>query len=73
MIGLTLILLMIIPTLSEVFSINSNYEVSSKPFFDELAHATFEATDRLTGWNSLYISTNPMVTPQEQHRAAGFL
>ena len=64
---------MIAPALSVIYSVNQLFEISPKVSPDELAHIVFEQTDRQTGWNKLYIYSNPDAAPIDQHRAAGFL
>lgn len=58
---------------SEFYSLDQDYQVSSQPIPGELAHIRLLKTYQTIGWDQLYIYTNKLASPLDQHRAAGFL
>ena len=58
---------------SDVYSLSPRFEVRSVITEDELAHAIWTDSDKVTGWNRLHIHTSPHEEALVQHQAAGYL
>ena len=64
---LTLMIGLISSANCEIYSVNSQFQVSPQVTAQEIGHIRYESDYHKDGWNKLYIYASPHASPLQQH------